>query len=62
MASDEISSFAAKTGVSESPPSILSMPLQQADPEIFSLIEEEKYRQRYGIELIASEVLVSIYL
>lgn len=37
--------------------SLLS-PLQAVDPEIFSLIEKEKYRQRYGIELIASEVFL----
>ncbi len=32
------------------------MSLQETDPEIFALIEEEKERQVHGIELIASEV------
>ncbi|XP_044490109.1 serine hydroxymethyltransferase 7-like isoform X2 [Mangifera indica] len=33
-------------------------PLKTADPEIFSIMEEEKDRQRNGIELIASENFV----
>ena len=33
--------------------------LRDADPEIFSAIEEELSRQRNGIELIASENFVS---
>lgn len=35
------------------------MPLAQADPEIYNLIEDEKRRQRSGIELIASENFTS---
>jgi glycine hydroxymethyltransferase len=31
------------------------MKLEEGDPEIFSLIQKEKYRQDYGLELIASE-------
>jgi len=30
-------------------------PLQQDDPEMWDLIQQEKHRQRHGIELIASE-------
>mmetsp|Transcript_559 Transcript_559/g.1123 ORF Transcript_559/g.1123 Transcript_559/m.1123 type:complete len:453 (-) Transcript_559:201-1559(-) len=35
-------------------------PLEEADPEVFALIEEEKARQRGGIELIASENFTSL--
>ena len=35
------------------------LPLEQADPEIFDLIEKEKHRQWSGIELIASENFTS---
>lgn len=35
-------------------------PLQQDDPEMWDLIQQEKHRQRHGIELIASEVLTLI--
>jgi len=35
------------------------LPLEQADPEIFDLIEKEKTRQWSGIELIASENFTS---
>jgi glycine/serine hydroxymethyltransferase len=31
-------------------------PLSEVDPEVHSLIHEEYERQKYGIELIASEV------
>ena len=34
----------------------LQEPLAEDDPEIMSLIKEEKHRQRTGLELIASEV------
>jgi glycine/serine hydroxymethyltransferase len=30
--------------------------LQEADPEIYNLIQEEKHRQVHGLEMIASEV------
>ena len=33
-----------------------NMPLAAADPEVFDLVEREKYRQWQGLELIASEV------
>ena len=35
-------------------------PLEQADPEVFGLIEEERQRQKCGIELIASENFTSL--
>ena len=35
---------------------MLNKPLQQDDPEIYQLIQEEKKRQFRGLELIASEV------
>jgi len=35
------------------------LPLEQSDPEIYDLIEKEKYRQYSGIELIASENFTS---
>lgn len=31
-------------------------PLSEVDPEVYQLIQEEYERQKYGIELIASEV------
>ena len=34
----------------------MNTPLQQEDPEIYDLIQKEKYRQYSGLELIASEV------
>lgn len=34
----------------------MNTPLQQEDPEIYDLIQKEKYRQYAGLELIASEV------
>jgi glycine hydroxymethyltransferase len=34
-------------------------PLSEADPELFDLIEREKYRQFSSIELIASENFTS---
>lgn len=34
----------------------MNTPLQQEDPEIYELIQKEKYRQFSGLELIASEV------
>lgn len=40
------------------PPYWGNRPLKTADPEIFSIMEEEKDRQRNGIELIASENFV----
>ena len=33
--------------------------LEQEDPEIYKLIQQEKYRQYSGLELIASEVSFS---
>ncbi|EDO06945.1 putative serine hydroxymethyltransferase 5 [Babesia bovis T2Bo] len=36
-----------------------SMPLQQADPEIYEILQEERERQRDSIDLIASENMVS---
>ena len=36
------------------------VPLAQADPEVFALLEEEKRRQVGGLELIASEVRQSV--
>lgn len=30
-------------------------PLRERDPELFDIIEKEKSRQYYGLELIASE-------
>ena len=35
-------------------------PLEEADPEVHALIEEERARQRSGIELIASENFTSL--
>ena len=35
-------------------------PLEEADPEVFALIEEERERQKGGIELIASENFTSL--
>lgn len=32
------------------------LPLKEADPEIYELIQEERQRQRDSIDLIASEV------
>ena len=34
----------------------MNTPLEVEDPEIYKLIEQEKYRQYSGLELIASEV------
>jgi len=34
----------------------LNTPLDVEDPEIYKLIQQEKYRQYSGLELIASEV------
>ena len=34
---------------------MLKSTLQQTDPEIYNIIQEEAERQEYGIELIASE-------
>src|SRR5579872_2867809 len=36
------------------------VPLQQADPEIFHLIQEEEARQNQNLELIASENIASL--
>jgi glycine hydroxymethyltransferase len=36
------------------------IPLQQADPEIFSLIQKEEARQEHNLELIASENIASL--
>lgn len=36
------------------------MSLQQADPELYDIIKDEKSRQRHGIELIASENFTSL--
>ena len=38
---------------------MLKSTLQQTDPEIYNIIQEEAERQEYGIELIASENYVS---
>lgn len=35
---------------------MLNTSLEQADPDVYALIEKEKHRQKYGLELIASEV------
>ena len=35
-------------------------PLEEADPEVYALIEEERERQKGGIELIASENFTSL--
>ncbi|KAF8978495.1 Serine hydroxymethyltransferase, cytosolic [Entomortierella lignicola] len=37
----------------------MNTPLQQEDPEIYELIQKEKYRQYSGLELIASENFTS---
>jgi glycine hydroxymethyltransferase len=37
----------------------LNTPLEVEDPEIYDLIEKEKYRQFSGLELIASENFTS---
>ncbi|KAG0319841.1 Serine hydroxymethyltransferase, cytosolic [Dissophora globulifera] len=37
----------------------MNTPLQQEDPEIYDLIQKEKYRQYSGLELIASENFTS---
>ncbi|KAJ2681448.1 Serine hydroxymethyltransferase, cytosolic, partial [Coemansia spiralis] len=39
--------------------SVLNQPLAEADPEMFSIIEQEKARQRAGICLIPSENFTS---
>lgn len=36
--------------------SVLHTTLEQADKEVFDIVENEKYRQWSGLELIASEV------
>ena len=36
-------------------------PLAQTDPEIKSIIQNEKQRQKLGLELIASEVTYYVY-
>ncbi|KAJ1923592.1 Serine hydroxymethyltransferase, cytosolic [Tieghemiomyces parasiticus] len=41
------------------PGSVLNVPLAQADPEVFDIIEREKARQRDGIDLIPSENFTS---
>jgi len=45
-------SFGNKLSV---PLPIKDLPLDKQDPELFDIIEKEKYRQWAGIELIASE-------
>lgn len=37
----------------------MNTPLDREDPEIYDLIQKEKYRQYSGLELIASEVRLS---
>jgi glycine hydroxymethyltransferase len=39
---------------------MLHKPLKEADSEIYDLIQDEEYRQRCGLELIASENFTSI--
>ncbi|KAG8536645.1 hypothetical protein GDO81_025955 [Engystomops pustulosus] len=34
-------------------------PLETNDPEVYDIIRKEKHRQRYGLELIASENFAS---
>lgn len=38
---------------------VLNQSLDQSDPELFGLIRKEKQRQRYGLEMIASENFTS---
>jgi glycine hydroxymethyltransferase len=38
---------------------ILNMPLKEADPEVYELIQLERHRQKHGLELIASENFAS---
>jgi glycine hydroxymethyltransferase len=38
---------------------VVDLPLKEKDPELFNIINKEKYRQFAGIELIASENFVS---
>ena len=40
-------------------PDRMSLPLPQADPEIFAAIQQEVHRQHDGLEMIASENFVS---
>jgi len=37
-----------------------TMTLEEADPELYGIIKQEKRRQRCGIELIASENFTSL--
>jgi glycine hydroxymethyltransferase len=37
---------------------VVDLPLKEKDPELFNIINKEKYRQFAGIELIASENFV----
>lgn len=39
---------------------MLHKPLKEADSEIYNLIQDEEDRQRYGLELIASENFTSV--
>lgn len=38
----------------------LSLPLEIADPELYSLVNRESQRQKKGLELIASENFTSV--
>lgn len=38
----------------------LSLPLEEADPELYDLVHQEAQRQRKGLELIASENFTSV--
>lgn len=40
--------------------SILSLPLESADPELYALVCQESRRQKKGLELIASENFTSV--
>lgn len=37
----------------------MNIPISESDPELFQLIKDEKHRQQFGIELIASENFTS---
>ena len=46
-------------GSSDGSPWTLCDPLSSADPEVFKIIQDEKSRQRRGLEMIASENFTS---
>ena len=60
MVASPISSSSSQTKSSSSSTTTTSpTPLETMDPELYNLIQKEDHRQKYGLELIASENFAS---